>query len=282
MNDFLEKLENFALSGGVELVRGITIILLGYMIIKVFVRYLKGKINKNKNIDKTLPNFIISLVNILLMAVLVIYALVLIGISLDSVVTIASVISLGVSLALQDTISSFANGIIIIVTKPFVEGEYVSFASTGKEGNIASITMFNCVMKTADGLMVTIPNSTITKDSITNYSRLPTRKITISLPVSYKTDIDLLRKVTIETVMKDKRVLEDPYPVVVLTGYGDSNLNYSMRCWTHTDDYWDTLFTLSESILRAYRENNISFDYAQYEVSLKQINVLKQEETKHE
>lgn len=267
MKEFLQSVQDYFLSGGVDLVRGITIILAGFMIIRLFIRFLKRNLYKKKNVDKTLPNFIISLVNIALIGILVIYALVLLGVTPDSIVTIFSVFSLGVSLALQDTITSLANGIIIVVTKPFVEGEYVSFSGT--EGTVVSISMFNTVLKTFDGMMVTIPNSTITSENVKNYSRLPTRRIDILIPVGYGTDIGLLHSVIDKLLAAQDKILPEPAPQLVLKDYGDSNLNYSLRVWVPTEIYWDIYFALTEKILLALREANISIDYNQYDVHIK-------------
>lgn len=283
MKEFLESVQDYFLSGGVDLVRGITIILAGFMIIRLFIRFLKRNLYKKKNVDKTLPNFIISLVNIALIAVLVIYALVLLGVTPDSIVTIFSVFSLGVSLALQDTITSLANGIIIVVTKPFVEGEYVSFSGT--EGTVVSISMFNTVLKTFDGMMVTIPNSTITSENVKNYSRLPTRRIDILIPVGYGTDIGLLHSVIDGVLASQEKILSDPAPQLVLKDYGDSNLNYSLRAWVPTEIFWDIYFALTEKILLALRAANISIDYNQYDVHIKDDSreeIIVAKEDKHE
>lgn len=283
MNEFLKSIKDYFLSGGVDLVRGITIILAGFMIIRLFIRFLKRNLYKKKNVDKTLPNFIISLVNIALIGILVIYALVLLGVTPDSIVTIFSVFSLGVSLALQDTITSLANGIIIVVTKPFVEGEYVSFSGT--EGTVMSISMFNTVLKTFDGMMVTIPNSTITSENVKNYSRLPTRRIDILVPVGYGTDISLLHSVIDGVLATQEKILSEPAPQLVLKDYGDSNLNYSLRVWVSTEIYWDIYFALTEKILLALREANISIDYNQYDVHIKDDSreeIIVKKEDKHE
>lgn len=283
MNEFLKSIKDYFLSGGVDLVRGITIILAGFMIIRLFIRFLKRNLYKKKNVDKTLPNFIISLVNIALIGILVIYALVLLGVTPDSIVTIFSVFSLGVSLALQDTITSLANGIIIVVTKPFVEGEYVSFSGT--EGTVVSISMFNTVLKTFDGMMVTIPNSTITSENVKNYSRLPTRRIDILVPVGYGTDISLLHSVIDGVLATQEKILSEPAPQLVLKDYGDSNLNYSLRVWVSTEIYWDIYFALTESILLALRKADISIDYNQYDVHIKDDSreeIIVKKEDKHE
>lgn len=267
MDEFISKLNNYLLTDGVTLAKSVTIVLIGYLIIRVIITTLKKYVNRTKLVERTLPNFLISLLNIGLMAILVLYALTLAGVSPDSVVTVFSVFSLGLSLALQDTISSFANGVMIIVTKPFVEGEYVAVA--GVEGTVVSISMFNTVLKTASGQMITVPNSHITTNSCTNYSRLPTRRLDMTIPVSYGSKPGDVKRVIMEVVKKQEGILDNPAPSVVLDSYGDSNLNYVLKLWVSNDIYWDTKFALNEQILTALTEANISIDYNQLDVTIK-------------
>lgn len=267
MDEFISKLNNYLLTDGVTLAKSVTIVLIGYLIIRVIITTLKKYVNRTKLVERTLPNFLISLLNIGLMAILVLYALTLAGVSPDSVVTVFSVFSLGLSLALQDTISSFANGVMIIVTKPFVEGEYVAVA--GVEGTVVSISMFNTVLKTASGQMITVPNSHITTNSCTNYSRLPTRRLDMTIPVSYGSKPGDVKRVIMDVVKKQEGILDNPAPSVVLDSYGDSNLNYVLKLWVSNDIYWDTKFALNEQILTALTEANISIDYNQLDVTIK-------------
>lgn len=267
MKDFIERLNNFLKTDGVTLVRSITLVLIGYMLIKGFVNFLRYSLNKSGVKEKTLPNFLISLVNIVLTLILVIYVLTLLGISPDSVVTIASVFSLGVSLALQDTISSFANGIIIIVSKPFIEGEYVWINDV--EGTVTSISMFHTTIKTAKGQMITIPNSSATSSNVINYSRLPTRRLDIVIPVSYRSKTEKVKEVIMNVVNSQEGILSDPKPSVRLTNYGTSNLEFTLKAWVSCDIYWDTVFDLNEKILDALVDAEISIDYTQYNVHLK-------------
>jgi len=269
MNEFIENVKNYFLNDGVTLVKGITIVLFGFLVIKMLIRILKKSLNRSKKIEKTLPNFIISLIHIGLMAVLIIYALTLVGVSADSVVTFASVLSLGISLALQDTISSLANGIIIIVTKPFVEGEYV--AVNGVDGSVVSISMFNTILKNANGQMITIPNSNVTMNEVTNYSRLPARRLDIKVPVAYGTKIEDVKKVLLGVVAKQKGVMKDPEPMCRIESYGDYNLNYLLRVWVMTDLYWDILWDLNEKVMDALTEAKISKNYGQIDVRFKNI-----------
>ena len=267
MTEFIENIKNYFLNDGVTLVKGITIVLFGFLVIKMLVRILKKSLNRSKKIEKTLPNFVISLIHIGLMAVLVFYALTLVGVSPDSVVTVASILSLGISLAMQDTISSLANGIIIIMTKPFVEGEYVEV--NGVDGSVVSISMFNTVLKNANGQMITIPNSNVTTNEVINYSRLPARRLDIRVPVAYGTKIEDVKKVLLGVVEKQPGIMKEPTPMCRIESYGEYNLNYLLRIWVTTDIYWDTLWDLNEKVIDALMEAKITMNYDQVDVRLK-------------
>ena len=267
MTEFIENIKNYFLNDGVTLVKGITIVLFGFLVIKMFVRILKKSLNRSKKIEKTLPNFVISLIHIGLMAVLVFYALTLVGVSPDSVVTVASILSLGISLAMQDTISSLANGIIIIRTKPFVEGEYVEV--NGVDGSVVSISMFNTVLKNANGQMITIPNSNVTTNEVINYSRLPARRLDIRVPGAYGTKIEDVKNVLLGVVEKQPGIMKEPTPMCRIESYGEYNLNYLLRVWVTTDIYWDTLWDLNETVIDALMEAKITKNYDQVDVRLK-------------
>ncbi len=266
MEEFIQGLNDYISNDGVTLVKSITIVLLGYLLIKVFIKFLKYSLLKTGFKEKTLANFIISLVNFGLMLILIIYSLTLVGVSPDSVVTIASVFSLGLSLALQDTISSFANGIIIIMSKPFVEGEYVEV--NGISGTVTSISMFHTTLTSSSGQMITIPNSEATSSNVINYSRYPTRRIDMEIPVSYNSKIDDVKKVVLEVVNNQKGVLKSPKPMIRLNEYGDSNLNFILKLWVTCDIYWDTKYDLNEKILIALDEAGIEIDYQKYDINI--------------
>lgn len=266
MEEFIRGLNNYFTTEGVTLVKSITIVLIGFLLIKGFIKFLRYSLIKTGVKEKTLANFVISLINIALILVLVIYALTLAGVSPDSVVTIASVFSLGLSLAMQDTIASFANGIIIIVSKPFVEGEYVEVNGIG--GTVTSISMFHTTLTTPQGQMITVPNSSVTSSNVINYSRYPTRRLDMEIPVSYNSKTDYVKKVIMGVVNNQPGILNSPVPSIRLTSYGDSNLNFTLKVWVTGDIYWDTVFDLNEKIWDALMDAGINVDYTKYDVSI--------------
>ncbi len=263
MKNFID----FINTTGVEIARSIVVILIGYMLIKILVTLLKKAVNRNKLADKTMANFVIGMVHVILMVVLVIGVLSMFGITTENVVTFASVLSLGISLAMQDVLTSLANGIIVVTTKPFAEGEFVSIGGT--DGTVVSITMFATRLKTANGQLVSVPNTVVASSNITNYSRLPIRRVCIDVPVGYGSKTEQVKEVIMGVVNKQEGVLKNPAPSCRLAEFGDSNLVFGVKCWVAGGIYWDTLFDLNEKILDALIDAKISIDYNQLDVHIK-------------
>ena len=131
--------------------------------------------------------------------------------------------------------------------------------------------MFNTVLKTTDGMMITYPNSQAINSSIKNFSRLPVRRISLNVPVAYGSKTEEIKKLVLDVVKKQKNILNNPEPSVRLTEYGDSNLVYTLKCWTQCENYWSTLYDLNEQILDALIDANISIDYNQLDVHIKDM-----------
>lgn len=272
--EILNKLKEYSLSSGVELAQAIIYILVGYMFIKLFISLLKRSVNRSK-IEKTVPNFIISILNIVLIIILIVSVLKILGISTDSVVTIASVMSLGISLALQDVIAGIANGFLLVTTGPFVEGEFVKIGDD-VEGTVVSISIFNTVLKTTDGMMITYPNSEAISSVIKNYSRLPVRRMSIEVPVSYNAPIDKVKELVVNLAKSHPDVLQNPEPSCRLTEYADDNLVFTLKCWAQGKKYWSVLFDMNEQIWKMLEENNIQVDYKQVDVRIKELPINKE------
>jgi len=268
---------DFFKSTGVELVRAISLVILIYLLIQVITGAIRKWIIK-KFKERTLPNFVLSVVKILLYVLLIIVVLRLCGITTDNAVTLASVLSLGISLALQDVLSGLVNGVLVIVNKYFVEGEYVQIG--GVEGTVVKVTIMATTLKTVDGVMLMVPNTTVASSPVKNFSRLPVRRVTIDVPVSYKSDRELVKKVLIETMKKDSLTLTNPEPTCRLLSYGESDLIFTARCWCKNSNYWDLFFNMNEKIIDCLNANNIQIDYNQIDVNIK--NRLMKEESANE
>lgn len=267
MEKFIDDTLLFLTTTGVDIARSVTVVLLGYFIIQIIMSIVKAAVSKSSSKDKTMVNFLLGTVKAVLIVLLIIAALRITGVSTDNVITFASVISLGVSLALQDVLTNLANGFMVVTTKPFIEGEFISV--DGVDGTVISISMFHTRLKTPNGQMIIISNHTASVNNVINYSRLPTRRIVINVPVSYKTETAQVKEVVLNAAIEHPNTLKDPNPECRLTEYGDSNLVFTLKCWVPATKYWDTLFDLNETILERLRKENISIDYDQIDVNIK-------------
>ena len=262
----MEAFLNWLRSGGILLAQSISLVILLYLFIQLLTGAIRRWIIKRFK-ERTLPNFVLSVFKILLYILLVIVVLRLCGITTDNAVTLASVLSLGISLALQDVLSGLVNGVLVIINKYFVEGEYVQIGSV--EGTVIKVTIMATTLKTFDGLMLLVPNTTVASSPVKNFSRNPIRRVTIDVPVSYKSDRELVKKVIVKVLKEEQLSLSNPEPSCRLLKYGDSDLVFTARCWVKGADYWDAFFNLNEKIINVLEENNIKIDYNQLDVHIK-------------
>ena len=165
---------------------------------------------------------------------------------------------------MQNTLSSLTNGIVLIFTKPFKAGDFVDIGGTS--GTVKEIKLFSVKLITGDNITVVIPNNTVLSSTIINYSRNPLRRLDIVVPVSYDAQVQEVKDVVNAVVDKDERIARNPAPFFRLTEYGASSLNFTLRVWTQSGDFWAVKFDLLENILDALRKAKIEIPYDQLDV----------------
>ena len=181
------------------------------------------------------------------------------GIPVTSLVALLSVFSLAVSLAVQSVLSNIAGGIVIMLNKPFREGDFVETSSG--TGTVQDITLNYTYLLTPDGHRVVVPNSTLSSDRIINYTTLGRRRVVIKVTASYDAPTDTVRKACMSAVARVDKVLSDPAPEVLLTNYGESSIEYTVRVWCPAADYGDVLFPLTEYLRTAFEEHGVEMTY---------------------
>jgi len=206
---------------------------------------------------------VVALVVYVLLAVILIGAL---GFSTAGLVSAFSAVVLAIGLGMQNTLSSLTNGIVLIFTKPFKAGDFVDIGGTS--GTVKEIKLFSVKIVTTDNLTVVIPNNTVLSSVIINYSKMPIRRMELVVPVSYDSDIDKVKSCVMALVESDERICKEPAPFFRLTEYGSSSLDFTLRVWANTSDFWNVKFDLMERILGVLRDNNIEIPYDQMEVHL--------------
>lgn len=181
------------------------------------------------------------------------------GIPVTSLVALVSVFALAVSLAVQDVLSNVAGGIVILFSKPFVLGDYVATAEG--EGTVAEISLTHTKLDTPDGQRVMLPNSKLVAGQIVNYSVRGVRRADLAVSASYDDEPEAVRTACLRAVERTAGVLPDPAPAVVLTGYGESAVEYHVRFWTKTDDYWPAFHGAMEELRRCFAEAGVTMTY---------------------
>lgn len=180
-------------------------------------------------------------------------------IDVTSLIAVISVFGLAVSLAVQDVLGNVAGGMVLLFSKPFTLGDYVSTADG--EGEVAEITLTHTKLDTPAGQRVMLPNSKLTAGQIVNYTVRGVRRADHAIAASYDDGPEAVRRACLKALERTPGILPDPAPQVVLTAYGESAIEYRVRFWARTEDYWDAHFRSLEEIHRAFAEDGVTMTY---------------------
>ena len=271
----MRRLSNWALNdginAGVKLIIGVLVIIIGFKLInKVSNKFLKFA--ELKSIDVTLVKFLKSFINISLKCLLL---LIIIGgywdIELTGFAAILASAGVAIGLALQGSLSNFAGGFIILFLRPFKVGDYIQAA--GFEGTVEQIGVFYTNLATVDNKLVMIPNGTLSNGSLINYTAKETRRVDLVFSVGYDTEILKVRRVLKDIVDKHNLILSKPEPFIGLVEHNASSLDFAVRVWVKTEDYWTVYFDLLETVKNRFDEENIEIPYPQMDLHfINQIN----------
>lgn len=257
---------NFISGTGLSIVKALAVFVVGLILTSLIAGLVRKLTIKNKKLDNAASTFITSLTKIVLYVIVVICVLASVGVNTASIIAAFSAVALAIALGLQDTLSGLVNGILIIFTKPFKQGDYVSIGGT--EGTVKEIRLFSTKLVTPDNLDIIVPNSAVLNSNLTNYSAMPLRRIDIEVPVPYDTDVEEVKKILTECLHADDRIVEIPAPMCRLKAYGESSLVYIVRAWVANSVFWDVKFDLQEGLFNALRRNGIEMPFNQMDVHL--------------
>ena len=216
--------------------------------------------------DLILINFVKSFVYFALLASVIIAALSQLGVKTTSLLGMFAAAGLAIGLALKDSLSNFAAGVMLVIFRPIKIGDFVEVA--GLAGQIEEIKIFSTVLVTGDNKQITIPNGQITSGSIVNYSAKKTRRIDLSIGVSYDDDLKVVKKTLNDVVNAHPLVLKEPAPKVALAELADNSVNFNVRPWSKTEDYWTIYSDLLEQMKTSLEEAGCSLPYPQTDVHI--------------
>nr|WP_320116606.1 mechanosensitive ion channel domain-containing protein [uncultured Desulfuromonas sp.] len=252
---------------GPKVIAAVVIFIFG----RIFARIIRNavrRILKRSKVDDLLISFVGSLTYMGVLAFVIIAALNQLGIQTTSFVAILGAAGLAIGLALQGSLSNFAAGVLMIIFRPFKNGDYIEGA--GVAGLVEQIQIFTTELRTPDNKLVIIPNANLMGSNIINYSANKTRRIDMVFGIGYDDDLLKAKKILQEILESDTRILKDPAPVIAVSELGDSSVNFVVRPWAATKDYWDLYFYLMETVKIRFDEEGISIPYPQRDVHLYQ------------
>lgn len=265
LQKLFEQTQGLFIEYSLKVVAALAIFIIGRMVAKAIAKGIL-KALKLRNIDDTVASFIHNLSYGALFVFVIIAALSQLGIQTASFITVIGAAGLAIGLALQGSLSNFASGVLMIIFRPFKIGDYVE--AGGKAGTVEDIQIFATQLKTPDNKVIIIPNSTIMDDSIVNYSRKPMRRVDLKIGVSYDAYLPDVKALLNKTVQANEKVLHDEGYKIAVLELADSSVNFVVRVWSKTPEYWDVYFELTESIKLALDENGISIPFPQVDVHM--------------
>lgn len=234
--------------------------------IKIFSKLADKLLNNAKKLDGTLKGFIRSAIKILMWIFTAIIVADALGIPTTSLVALVSVVGLALSLSVQNIVSNLFSGVTLLVTKPFVAGDFVDVA--GKSGVIKSVGLFYTMMDTFDNMAISIPNSDVTASAVANYSTEALRRVDMHFSASYDDDTQAVKAAIMEAIAQDERIFTEPAPFVALEAYKSSCIDYVVRIWCKNPDYWDVYFGMNERVRESFRKNGVQMSYEHMNVHL--------------
>jgi small conductance mechanosensitive channel len=263
---YTEKAIKMSMEYGPKVILAILVLLIGLSVIKSITGVLRNVLTK-RNVDPTLAPFLINLVGWGLKALLLISVASMIGVETTSFVAVLGAAGLAVGLALQGSLANFAGGVLILIFRPFVKGDYIE--AQGEQGTVLSIDIFATIITTIDNKKVILPNGPLAGGVIKNYTGNNARRVDLSIGIGYDDDIRNAIKVLEKMCSTCQHMINEPQPPFVgVTDYGDSSINLTVRAWTKTEHYWDVFFELNEKIKYALDEANISIPFPQRDVHI--------------
>ena len=249
-----------------NLLSAVLVLVIGLLVIRIVMGLVKKALEKSK-LEKAAHTLILSLSRVALYVLLALSVASSLGIDVTGVVALASVLTLAVSLSLQNALTNVMGGFTLLSTHPFHSGDFVEVA--GQSGTVQEINMTYTKLVTPDNKVVSIPNSAVVAAQIVNYSAEDTRRVDVSVSASYNAPTQKVIDALVLAGTVDNALL-NPAPVAYIAGYGESAINYTLRVWVKSADYWDVYFLVNQRVKQIFDEQGIAMTYPHLNVHMMQ------------
>lgn len=257
--------EEYIIPWGINIVTALLVFIVGRLVVSVIMALFKRVLGRTR-MDQMLVEFLASILSALLLLFVIVASLDQLGVDTSSLIAIVGAAGLAIGLSLQDSLKNFAAGVMLIVFRPFRAGDFVE--AGGVSGIVENITVFNTVMRTGDNREVIVPNGSIYTGVITNYSKRKTRRVDLVFGIGYDSDLREAKRILQTIVKEDERILKEPEPVIAVSELADSSVNFIVRPWVKSEDYWKVLWDMNETVKLRFDEAGISIPFPQMDVHL--------------
>ncbi len=266
MEELITKGQELFALFGLKIVAAIVIFVVGRWVAKFVRRILERLLRRSDKVDNTLVAFVGNLTYVILLIFIIVAALGQLGVQTASLVALLGAAGLAIGLALQGSLANFAAGILLIIFRPFKVEDLIEAA--GVTGIVEKIEIFTTQLKTLDNKSIIIPNAKLTGDNIVNYTKKDTRRVDLIVGVSYEDKIDKVKEVINEVLHAEEMVLKDPSPTVAVYEMADSSVNFVVRPWVKTENYWNVYFNVTENIKKEFDAKGITIPFPQRDIHL--------------
>lgn len=256
----LDKLTDFAISGGEKILVAVIVFIVGRLVIKL-IKKLTNRILERRKFDPGVKSFLGSMINIVLMTLLIISVIGALGVNTASFAALLASAGVAIGMALSGQLQNFAGGLIILIFRPYRVGDYIS--AQGIEGVVKEIQILYTIINTTDNKMIFVPNGGMSNGLVINYSRNDMRRVDLVFGVEYGTAFEKVESVLKEIIASNDKILNSPEPAIAMSQLADSSVNISLKVWAKTADYWDVYFFLNKTVYATFNEKGISFPFPQ-------------------
>lgn len=261
--DIAELATTYVIPWGIRLTWAVVIFIVGRIAVSI-VTSVFNKFMRKRGMDEMLVSFLTSILRAALLLFVVIASLNQLGVDTTSLVALLGAAGLAIGLSLQSSLANFAAGVMLIVFRPFGKGDFVE--AGGATGVVEDISIFTTTMTTGDNKEVIVPNGTIASGTITNYSARSTRRVDMVFGISYDDDLLKAKQLLTDIIAADERVLAEPEPLIAIGELADSSVNFLVRPWAKSEDYWALKFDITEKVKLTFDKEGISIPYPQMDV----------------
>ena len=255
----IESIQALLIDWGMKILYALVILVIGLNVIKILAKLIDKLFDKTK-IDRAVEIFLTSLFKIVLKVLLVVSIIGVIGVPMTSFAALIAAFGLAIGLSFQGSLSNFAGGLILLILRPFNIGDYIE--GGGVSGTVTGVTIFYTYLNTVDNKAVFVPNGALSNSNIINYSKNSTRRVDFEFGVGYDSKISHVKEVINQVLAKHSdMILQDPAAQILLANHGESSLDFKVRVWVNSADYWSIYFDVIEEVKEAFDENGIDIPY---------------------